>query len=78
MDYYSYYNQQQQEYYSPQVQYRKRVKPRKERSQDYISSSHYYDSYQDPSYITSEYPESHDQYYVPTQKKQKVKRKKKK
>lgn len=74
MDYYNHYQQEAmyhrgEEYYTESPRYGKRIKPRKERSNDYIPSSHYYDNYQEPSYIKG----SPDRYYAPIQKKQKVK-----
>ncbi|KAG2235131.1 hypothetical protein INT48_006512 [Thamnidium elegans] len=62
-----------EEYYTESPRYGKRIKPRKERSNDYIPSSHYYDNYQEPSY--TEYNDlrtvSPDRSYAPIQKKQK-------
>lgn len=81
MDYYNHYGQdvmyRGEEYYTESPRYsNRRVKPRKERSNDYIPSSHYYDNYQEPSSYT-EYNDSTrvlspDRYYAPIQKKQKV------
>ncbi|KAI9250662.1 hypothetical protein EDC94DRAFT_622837 [Helicostylum pulchrum] len=80
MDYYNHYGQdvmyRGEEYYTESPRYsNRRVKPRKERSNDYIPSSHYYDNYQEPSSYT-EYNDSTrvlspDRYYAPIQKKQK-------
>ncbi|KAI8061271.1 hypothetical protein BDF21DRAFT_429214 [Thamnidium elegans] len=77
MDYYNHYQQDAiyrgEEYYTESPRYGKRIKPRKERSNDYIPSSHYYDNYQEPSY--TEYNDlrtvSPDRSYAPIQKKQK-------